>query len=454
MIFTIFGATGDLTTKKLIPALYNLYIDDQLPKAFTILGIGRRAYDDDLFLEEIESGVTVDQLPDWEAFKGHIKYYQMDFSTVRAFVEFSNVLRTCMTHPSMEKIFYLATAPRFFPIIAEGLIHNHILVKGDIRSKIVFEKPFGEDLSSAKSYNKMLLERIDESQIYRIDHYLGKEMLQNVLMVRFANKLFEHVWDHQSVDHVKIIAYEKETVKQRGGYYDQSGALKDMVQNHLFQTLALVGMDPPLGLNDDLIKDEKVKVLKRIEVSDEVFFGQYEGYRQEKDIPKDSQTETFVALKLYINTNRWHQTPFYLLTGKKMDEKKFRIIITFKDSKFFFEKGQPKKNELVIEVFPREGIEIQFNGKAPGLQAYAMPMKLDYCHLCNTLGNTPEAYEKLISDVIHDDASLFTRWDEIEAAWEVIDGLEMLKKHEPLLIYENEADILNKVASVWKEIRV
>ena len=454
MIFTIFGATGDLTTKKLIPALYNLFIEEQLSEPFKVLGIGRRSYDDQTFISEIESDLDLKTMQEWDKFKLNIEYYQMDFSTVSAFSEFANLMKSCHGYQQRMKIFYLATAPRFFPIIAEGLIHNHIVVRGDIRSKIVFEKPFGEDLSSAKSYNRMLMDRIDESQIFRIDHYLGKEMLQNVLMVRFANKLFEHVWDYKSIESVKIIAFETETVKQRGSYYDHSGALKDMVQNHLFQTLALVAMDPPVGLNDDLIKNEKVNVIRRIEVSDELCFGQYRGYTVEDSVPKNSKTETFVGLKLFVNSNRWLQTPFYLITGKKMDEKIFRIVITFKDANFFFEIGQPKKNELVIEVFPREGLEIQFNGKAPGLQAYTMPMKLDYCHLCNTLGNTPEAYEKLISDVIHDDASLFTRWDEIEAAWEVIDALEMLKKHEKLFLYDDQTEIINELGKIWKEFEL
>ncbi|MDK2867734.1 MAG: glucose-6-phosphate 1-dehydrogenase [Clostridiales bacterium] len=453
MIFTIFGATGDLTTKKLIPALYNLYIESQLPDEFTVLGIGRRDYDDAAFIAEIEAGMQTDYA-EWHTFKAHIQYYRMDFSDVNTFASFSAMLKTHYAGQLRDKIFYLATAPRFFPIIAEGLIQNQIVVRGDLRSKIVFEKPFGEDLASAKAYNRMLLQSIDESQVYRIDHYLGKEMLQNILIVRFANKIFENIWNFKHIDHIKIIAYESETVKQRGGYYDQSGALKDMVQNHLFQTLALVAMDSPTGLNDRLIKDEKVKVLQRIEMSDDILFGQYAGYLNEKGIPSDSKTETFAALKLYINTSRWQHTPFYLITGKKMDEKLFRIVITFKDSTFFFEKGQPEKNQLVIEVYPREGIEILFNGKAPGLQAYAMPMKLDYCHLCNTIGNTPEAYEKLILDVIHDDASLFTRWDEIEASWEIIDALEMIKQFEPLEIYENQAAILAKLGTLWKEVKV
>ena len=275
-------------------------------------------------------------------------------------------------------------------------------------------------------------------------------MLQNILTVRFANKIFESIWNHENIESVKIVAMESETVKQRGGYYDQSGALKDMVQNHLFQTLALIAMDSPMGLSDTLIKNEKVKVFESIQISDEVIFGQYEGYLDEKDIPDDSKTETFVALKAYVNSQRWRNTPFYLMTGKKMSEKLAEIVVTFKDSNCFFEKGRPEKNKLTIEIFPREGIILQFNGKAPGLQAYTMPMKLDYCHMCNVIGNSAEAYEKLILDVIHDDASLFTRWDEIENSWRIIDSMSMMKQFEPLIIYKNEEEIMKIVHEKWR----
>jgi len=453
MLFTIFGATGDLTTKKLMPALYNLFIDEQLPETFVILSIGRRAYTRETFIKKIEDAL-IGEYEEWSAFKTHIHYYQMDFSTADAFHSFSKFIEECYLSKVNGKIFYLATAPYYFPIIAEGLINEKIVKRGDVRSKIIFEKPFGENLASAKAYNRLLLQAIDESQIYRIDHYLGKEMLQNILTVRFANRFFEKIWSREDVESVVITAYEEEGVKNRGGYYDKSGALKDMVQNHLFQTLALVGMDPPEGLNDCLVKDEKVKVLKALDVSDTIMFGQYDGYLEETGIPDDSKTETFVALKLFVNTKRWHQTPFYLITGKKMKEKHMRIVLNLKDSPYFFEKGTPKKNSLTIEVYPKEGIEMQFNGKAPGIRAYTMPMKLDYCHLCNVIGNTPEAYEKLISDVIHDDASLFTRWDEIEAAWEVIDRIGVMKDSEPLYRYKSQDDMLNALKILWPEVAI
>ncbi|MDN5351543.1 MAG: glucose-6-phosphate 1-dehydrogenase [Clostridiales bacterium] len=448
MLFTIFGATGDLTAKKLVPALYALYMDEQLPKRFAVVCIGRRAYNDGVFLEEVReklSGVY----DKWEDFKTHISYYQMDFSNPEAYGDFEAFVRAQPQNESGDKIYYLATAPRFFPIIAKALIEHRLLTRGDMREKIVFEKPFGEDLESAVSYNRLLLESIEESQVYRIDHYLGKEMLQNIMMIRFTNKIFESIWNHENIEHVKIVAYESETVKQRGGYYDSAGALKDMMQNHLFQTLALVAMDPPYGLSDELIKNQKVKVLEHLRVESPIIFGQYDGYLDEKGIPPTSKTETFVAMKAFVDRPRWLGTPFYLVTGKKMDEKRAEIVITFKDSNCLFEKGQPDKNKLTIEIFPREGIILQFNGKAPGLVSYAMPMKMDYCHMCNVMGNSPEAYEKLILDVIHDDASLFTRWDEIENAWRVIDRISKGKQNEPLHIYKNQSEIEAVVRDYW-----
>lgn len=445
MLFTIFGATGDLTTKKLIPALYALFDAEELPIHFTIKLIGRQAYDTDEFVAHIRAQISGDY-PNWDVFKQKLSYVKMDFTDAAEYAGFAQLIGE---ESPQERIFYLATAPRFFPVIAKALVDNQLVIGGNMRDKIIFEKPFGEDLKSAMSYNKMLLELIEESQIYRIDHYLGKEMLQNILMVRFANKIFESIWNRENIEHITVYAFEAETVKQRGGYYDSSGALRDMVQNHLFQTMALVAMDAPMGLNDRLIKDEKVKVLDKLSFSDPIVFGQYKGYLNEKGIPEDSKTETFAALKLFVNTQRWNGMPFYLITGKKMKQKKAAVVITFKDSNFFFESGQPAKNTLTIEIAPREGLVLKFNGKAPGLQSYIMPMQMDYCHLCNVIGNTPEAYEKLILDVIHDDSSLFTRWDEIEASWKLIDQLEQIKKFEPLHAYENETEILEIVKAHW-----
>lgn len=451
MLFTIFGATGDLTTKKLIPALYRLYEENEMPEQGMILCIGRRSQDTDSFVQGIREKLQGDY-PKWESFKSYIQYYTMDFSDESQFKAFKSYVESLSLTSESNKIFYLATAPSFFPIVAKALIGCGLLRRGELREKIIFEKPFGQDLKTAKLYNRMLLDAIEEEQVYRIDHYLGKEMLQNILTVRFANKIFESIWNKDNIEKVVIYALEKETVKQRGSYYDRSGAMKDMVQNHLFQTLALVAMDSPEGLSDNMIKDRKVEVLERLKITDEVIFGQYDGYLEEKDIPKESQTETFVGLKVFVDSERFQGTPFYLVTGKRMSEKKAGIEITFKRSECFFEKGQPKKNKLTIEIFPREGIVLQFNGKVPGLQAYTMPMKLDYCHMCNVVGNSPEAYEKLILDILHDDASLFTRWDEIEVSWWMIEALALVKEKSPLVVYKEDLDLHRQMESIWKEV--
>jgi glucose-6-phosphate 1-dehydrogenase len=453
MLFTIFGATGDLTTKKLIPALYQLYEIGTLPHEFILLCIGRKPYLTDHFIKDIEMKLS-GTYPKWDAFKKFIYYYALDFSDASTFPLFKVFVETLNLRSTTHKIFYLATAPRYFPIIATALIECSLLRRHNVFEKIVFEKPFGEDLSSAISYNQMILAKIEESQVYRIDHYLGKEMLQNILTVRFANKIFESIWNRDNIEKVVIYALESESVKQRGSYYNASGAMKDMVQNHLFQTLALVAMDAPKELDDHFIKNEKVKVFEGIQLTEDVIFGQYNGYLKEIDIPANSVTETFVGLKVFVNSERFKETPFYLITGKKLNEKKAGIEITFKESSFAFKKGSPKKNKLTIEIFPREGIILQFNGKAPGLQPLTMPMKLDYCHTCNVIGNSPEAYEKLILDIMDGDASLFTRWDEIENTWKIIEELALIKQNSPLIHYDDLEILKTEMQHIWREVPI
>ncbi len=451
MLFTLFGATGDLTTKKLIPALYHLYLEQALPEGFRIICVGRRPYTWDEFEAHLVNKMDVTKFEQWAAFKAHLCYHAMDIGDESAYAGLKATVDGLDPFKHRIKIYYLATAPRFFPVVARALVANDLIHKGEAREKMVFEKPFGENLETAKAYNKILLEFIDESQIYRIDHYLGKEMLQNILTVRFANKIFENIWSAEHIDYIKIFALESEGVKERGGYYDRAGALKDMVQNHLFQTLSLVAMDPPSGINDDWIKDEKVKVMHHLRIDPSVVKGQYVGYLDEKDIPDASTTETFVGIKAFVDTPRWLGMPFYLITGKKMNEKHAGIEIVFKDTAYFFEKGQPERNRLTIEIYPREGIVLQFNGKAPGLQAYTMPMKLDYCHNCHIMGNSPEAYEKLLLDCLHDESALFTRWDEVEKAWEVIEHMAQVMAGVPLHAYKTGEDIYKVMTDTWKE---
>lgn len=451
MLFTLFGATGDLTTKKLIPALYRLYEEEALPENFVVTCVGRRPYTTEAFVAHLKSKMkgTFDK---WDAFESHLFYHAMDMEDADAYEGLKHHMASFSSWKHANRIFYLATAPHYFPIVAKSLVRCGLLSKGEMREKIVFEKPFGADLETAKAYNKMLQEEISESQIYRIDHYLGKEMLQNILTVRFANRIFENIWSSEHIDYIKIYALEEEGVKERGGYYDGAGALKDMIQNHLFQTLALVAMDAPNGLNDEWIKDSKVDVMSRLKIDKAIVRGQYKGYLDEKGIPENSQTETFVGLKAYVETERWEGMPFYLVTGKRMEKKQAGVEIVFKGTDCFFEKGQIERNRLTIEIYPREGLVLQFNGKAPGLQDFIMPMKLDYCHNCHIMGNSPEAYEKLLLDCLNDDRALFTRWDEVEYAWEVVESMGDLMEKAPLVIYENGKEILERVNESWEEL--
>lgn len=451
MLFTLFGATGDLTTKKLLPALYQLYMEEALPDNFVVLCVGRRPYETKEFLEHLLDKMKV-TYEKWADFEPHICYYAMDMSDEGAYEGLKERIESFSSWHHANKIFYLATAPHYFPVVAKALVKTGLIRKGQMREKIVFEKPFGDNLETAKAYNKMLQEVISESQIYRIDHYLGKEMLQNIMTVRFANRIFENIWSSEHIDYIKIYALEEEGVKERGGYYDGAGALKDMVQNHLFQTLALVAMDAPGGLNDEWVKEAKVEVMSHLRLDEKIIKGQYVGYLDERGIPESSKTETFVALRAFVDTERWQGMPFYLVTGKKMGKKHAGIEIVFKDTQCFFEKGNIERNRLFIEIYPREGLVLQFNGKAPGLQDYIMPMKLDYCHSCNIMGNSPEAYEKLLLDCLHDDRSLFTRWDEVEMAWHVIESMAERMANSQLHLYESGNDILNEVNARWEAI--
>jgi glucose-6-phosphate 1-dehydrogenase len=341
-----------------------------------------------------------------------------------------------------DRVFYLAVPPSLFPIIAKGISSSRLVEKGDLSSRIVFEKPFGENLTTAKEINNELWKYFDEKQIYRIDHYLGKEMIQNILVVRFANSIFDKAWDKESIESIIILAKEDEDVSKRGNYYDKIGALKDMVQSHLMQMVALITMDRPKSYNSDEIKNEKVKVIQNFKISEQdMLIGQYKGYVNAPGIEKDSKTETFVYAKGFIGDKRWEGVPIYLLTGKDLDEKRSEIIINFKHS----ESGlfDNSSNKLIIKVAPSEGVNFMFNVKEPGLSSRVVASTLDYCHACKYTGNTPEAYEKLLLDVINNQDQLFTRWDEIENSWRIIDEI---KKHDnELYIYENYDQLKKKI---------
>lgn len=461
LIFTIFGATGNLTYNKLFPALYQLYQEEKLNKGVHFIAIGRREKTSEQYRKEIKEKVSMKIKSFTEAsfksFKDQIHYFEMNFSEEKMYTLLNDYINGLDTEhkSSGNRIFYLATSPTDFPIISEYL-KKYKLLDNDGFKRAVFEKPFGFDIASATEINKRISAIFGEENIYRIDHYLGKEMIQNILTVRFSNQIFHSVWNKEAIDNVQITVKESTGVDERGGYYDQSGALRDMVQNHLLQMLAFVAMEPPRDFNTKSIRDEKVKVLKNIKIDMDcqkdknIVFGQYEGYRQEERVNPESKTETYVAIKCEIEHPRWEGVPFYLRTGKFLDGREAEIIIEFKNqdhSGYFSDSAQP--NLLIIKIQPEEGIYFRINTKKPRSEKDLMAVSMDYCQSCNIAYRSPEAYERLLGDIIIGDSTLFTRWDEVETAWRLIQSLmEHCKEKACLVEYEKgsqgpaEADVL------------
>lgn len=444
----IFGATGNLMYKKLLPAIAALQTNHLLDPDTKILCIGRADHTLESYIKTAQSQIQT--TIDWHSLTPIIEYFRMDFDQLSSYQS----LQTYMNgNGASKRLFYLAVAPELFPIIAEGISSVQLIKKNDEFGRIVFEKPFGEDLKTAKSINTMLWKYFDESQIYRVDHYLGKEMIQNILVMRFANKLFENNWNSLAIEKITIIAKETEGVMNRGNYYDHVGALKDMIQSHLLQMAALIAMEVPKSFDVDGIREEKVKVLKQIRVDQKaVMTGQYLGYLNEKNIQTDSKTETAVFMKAYFDTPRWKGVPFYFLTGKKFNEKRSEIIIDFEDNtvqESLWPNQEIIKNQLVIRVAPDEGVTFRMNVKEHGLSNMIQKVEMDYCHDCNVVGNKPEAYERLLLDFIRGNSTLFTRWDEIEAAWKIIDSIKN-RVIEPV-IYLDFNDFKSKFDALIKE---
>ena len=418
----IFGATGDLMHEKLIPAVNALLVHEQLGPHSQIIAVGRRPYSNEEYKSE-----ACKKLPegfDSKLIWDHLTYVFIDFHDPLSYEK----IYALIDNHDLDKVYYLATPPTLFPIIAWGLHESDLIEKGNPHHRIVFEKPYGEDLNHSEDINQDMYIYFHESQIYRIDHYLGKEMIQALFAVRFANKMFEHIWNDDSIESVYIIAKESINVKTRGPYYDRVGALKDMVQSHLLQMAALVAMDEPKSMHADDIRDEKVKVLKDFDIKTEsIVFGQYEGYNQTEGIDPSTQTETAVYFHACLNSKRFKDTKFHFLTGKSLSEKRSEIVIKFKPhskEKEFFNDAVLFPNELRIKVAPVEGVSIQFNVKRPGLEDDIIPKNLDYIHHEDATGNIPEAYEKLLHEVCLGSPTLFTRWDEIYSSWKIIDFIK------------------------------
>jgi len=442
-LITIFGARGDLTVRKLIPALYNLYADGHLPVNFAIICVDFVNIDQQAYRDQLLEGVNEfsrSGKPDpakWAAFAQRISYVQGDFQQDVTYTTLRGKIKEFEQKYQQRgvRIFYFAVAPRFIELIADSLCKGKLCTV-DTHHRIVVEKPFGTDLESAQKLNRYLSKRFSEKQIYHIDHYLGKEMVQNILAFRFANYVFEPLWNREFIDHIQISVAEEVGVGKRGGYYDSSGALRDMIQNHLLQLLCIMAMDCPKAYEAEAIRDSKVRVLKRVrmmttaEVFKNVVRAQYTegeingqkrvGYRQEAQVAPDSKTETFVAARFFIDSERWKGVPFFLRTGKSMPRQSSVITIQFKDSPHKIFKDDVVPNRLVISIQPELEIGLVFESKVPGLHMKLVPVEMDFMYTENYTQSLPEAYETLLLDVLNGDATSFMRTDQIEMAWKIV----------------------------------
>jgi glucose-6-phosphate 1-dehydrogenase len=450
-VMVIFGAGGDLTGRKLIPALYNLAKAELLSREFAIVGMSHSAMSNDQFRQKVAedvkhyAGGDVDQdIVEW--FGKRLYYVNGEFDDKNVYAQLKDLLQKVdqdhTTHNNF--FFYLATAPSFFGPIVEQLAAVGLMEENNQHwRRVIIEKPFGHDLESAKTLNVQLLKVAKEKQIYRIDHYLGKETVQNILAFRFANGIFEPIWNRRYIDHVQISVAETVGVEQRGSYYDQAGALRDMVPNHIMQLISLTSMEPPISFHADAVRDEQAKILHAIQplTSEEVLTrtvrGQYgagtvngqrvPGYREESDVPPESRTETFVAMKLLIDNWRWADVPFYLRTGKCMAAQNTHIVIQFRRAPFVLFRDTPVENlmpnQLVLHISPEEGISLQFAAKVPGpiMRLGAVDMNFEYADYFGTQPST--GYERLLHDCMIGDQTLFQRADMVEAGWCVVSPL-------------------------------
>jgi glucose-6-phosphate 1-dehydrogenase len=458
----IFGASGDLTARKLIPALYHLYLEKQLPDPFRIIGFARRAKTDAAWRDELlqtwqKNSRDKDlDMATWNAFAANVFYCEGEFHDPAAYQKLGKQLESFGNEALRRNLVcYLATSPSQFALVTGQLQSAGLLIKsGDagFEQKLVVEKPFGRDLISAQQLNNELTRFAHEKQIYRIDHYLGKETVQNILMFRFSNAIFEQLWSRQSVDHVQITVSENLGVGGRGGYYEEAGALRDMVQNHLLQVLALIAMEPPVSLEAECIRDEKVKLLKSIrafqphQVSNFAVRGQYAageidgqkvpGYRQEAKVAPDSNTETFVGARLLVDNWRWSGVPFYLRTGKRLALSSSEVRVQFRPTPnvLFAAQCGPKldANAITLRLQPNEGISLRFNGKAPGVSMEIRPVRMQFDYEAEFGAYTPEAYQRLLLEVIAGDSTLFIRRDEVETAWSIVDPIRQAWTGQPL----------------------
>ncbi len=439
-LIVIFGASGDLTRRKLIPALYNLYLKKRMPANFTIVGVSRSPLSDEDFRAQVQSGVQ-EFAPKryeperWAEFAPRLSYRSTDLGSVESMGQLNEYLRQIEgKEGACNRLYYLAIAPKLYEQAISNLGAANMVAENHGWRHVVIEKPFGHDLASAQALNTAVHKVLQEDQIYRIDHYLGKETVQNLLVFRFANALFEPVWNRNYIDHVQITATEQVDVGHRAGFYDGVGVVRDMMQNHMMQLLSLVAMEPPASFAADALRNERVKVLNAMRpitaenVAQHTVRAQYKGYCQAEGVAPNSETPTFAALRFYIDNWRWQGVPFYLRSGKALAEKSTEITIFFKRPPHIMfplpADTQLAANYLSICIQPDEGIHFSFQAKVPDTAADMRTVDMSF-HYNDAFGPTaiPEAYERLLFDALKGDASLFTRADAIELSWQLIDPI-------------------------------
>src|SRR3989440_1792430 len=467
-VMVIFGASGDLTARKLMPALYNLTLNRYLPSGFTVVGVANTPWSDQEFRNHMAEAVRKNSRSQpvdhsvWQTFAEGLSYVPMAFDDNSGYQRLATMLDRIDADRGTggNRVFYCATLPQFFPVIVERLGGSGIAHAGGGWKRVVVEKPFGHDLKSAQELNRSIHAVFTESQIYRIDHYLGKETVQNVLVFRFANGIFEPIWNRRYVDHIQITVAEDIGIERRGKYYESSGALRDIFQNHLLQLLSIAAMEPPPNFDADTVRDEKVKVLKSIhpvDVDNDVVRGQYgpgwvggqqvPGYRQEQNVSPSSMTETYVAVRLKIDNWRWADTPFYLRTGKRLPSRASEIAIQFKSAphqpfaKTAIQGMTP--NVLVMRIQPHEGASLKIAAKIPGPVMRLRTVNMDFFYGSSFLVESPDAYERLVLDCMLGDPTLFAREDEVERAWSLTDELERGWAAQP------PPDFPNYAAGTW-----
>ncbi len=446
----IFGATGDLAKRKLLPALYNLAHDGALPERFHLIGVSRKEKEHEDYREECEKAIRQfsRRKPDDDVLAGlleNVKYVPGEFDEESVYSELEKELDEFEADAGekLNRAFYLSTAPNFFPLIIERLGEGGLSHHEGAEVRVIIEKPFGTTLAEATELNRDVLAVFDESQVFRIDHYLGKETVQNMMAFRFANGMFEPLWNRNYIDHVQITAAEDIGIGSRAGYYDQAGALRDLIQNHMLQLLCHVAMEPPVSFTAEEVRNEKVKVLHAIhqptaqDISSMAVRAQYAsghsggeevaGYLQEDGVREGSNTETFAALRLEVDNWRWAGVPFYLRAGKRLARKITEIAVTLKPVPHlaFSQDGSlgVRPNQLILTLQPNEGVTLQLGAKIPGTRMIIRPVNMEFLYGTSFLSQSPEAYERLITDAMRGDPTLFTRNDEVEAQWRICDPI-------------------------------